>query len=143
MTFFVDANVVLYSALPSEYREPCLEIIEAVARGEADGRTSPAVLEEVWRVELTRRAGRIDGLTERAYVALAPLLPITDEVFRRALSLDVSGLETNDRIHAATSLAHGIEVIVSADAAFDRVPALRRVDPLDARARGRLLRAER
>ena len=31
MTFFVDANVLVYAATESEYRGPCLEIIEAVA----------------------------------------------------------------------------------------------------------------
>ena len=47
MSFFVDANVLVYSAVASEYREPCLEVLEAIARGDADGRTSSAALEEV------------------------------------------------------------------------------------------------
>ncbi len=47
MTFFVDANVFLYSAVPSERREPCLEVLRAIARGDASGRTSVAVLRRV------------------------------------------------------------------------------------------------
>ena len=27
MTFFVDANVIVYSAIPSDYRRPCLELL--------------------------------------------------------------------------------------------------------------------
>ena len=38
MTFFVDANVVVYSGVrDSPYREPCLEIMAAITHGEADG----------------------------------------------------------------------------------------------------------
>ncbi len=43
-----------------------------------------------------------------------------------------------DGIHAATALNHGIELVVSPDRAFDRVPGLRRVDPADAVATLRL-----
>lgn len=138
MTFFVDANVFVYSWVPSEYREPCLEILEAIGGG-ADGRTSTAALEEVWYIELSGKAGDLRGLTERAYTIFAPLLPVTDEAFRLALKHDARSLGTNDRLHAGTCAAHGIEEIVSADAGFDGVRGLRRIDPLDARARRRLL----
>ena len=143
MTFFVDANVLIYSAVPSDYREPCLEILEAIARGDVAGRTSTAGLEEVWYIELTGRAGDLAGLTERAYAIFAPLLPVTDEVFRLALSLDAQGIGANDRVHVATCMAHGIDLIVSADSGFDRVRGVRRVDPLDTRACRKLLRSSR
>ncbi|MGH2500385.1 MAG: type II toxin-antitoxin system VapC family toxin [Candidatus Limnocylindria bacterium] len=139
MSFFVDANVIVYAAVPSRYREPCLEILDAIARGAAEGRTSTAVLEEVWHLELSGRAGRIAGLTTRAYSAFTPLLPVTDEIIARALTLDARRLGANDRIHVATALVHGIDAIVSADAGFDRVSGIRAVDPLDPRGRARLL----
>jgi predicted nucleic acid-binding protein len=140
LSFFVDANVLIYSAVDSEYREPCLEILEAVARGNADGRVSTAALEEAWYLELSGRAGDLSGLTERCYAIFSPLLPVTDEVFRLALSLDARRLGPNDRLHVATCLANGIDVVVSADSGLDAVRAVRRVDPLDARARRRLVR---
>jgi predicted nucleic acid-binding protein len=139
LSFFVDANILIYSAVESEYRGPCLEILEAIARGDAAGRTSTAALEEVWYVELSGRAGDLTGLTEHGYAIFSPLLPVTDEAFRLALSLDVGAIGPNDRLHVAACLAHGIEVIVSADAQFDGVTGIRRVDPLNARARRRLL----
>ncbi len=142
MTFFVDANVLVYSGGGSEYRFPCLEILEAVAAG-APGRTSPAVLEEVWYLEHRGRAGTLAGLTADAYALLSPLLPVTDEAFGRALELDAPQLGTNDRVHVATCLVHDIGVIVSADSGFDGVRGIRRVDPLDDRARRRLLAARR
>ena len=140
MGFLVDANVVVYSAVPSEYRAPCLEILEAVARRGAEGRLSTAVLEEVWHVELSGRAGDLDGLARSAYAVFAPLLPVTDDVVALALEIDALALGANDRIHAATCLVNELDVIVTADAAFEHVRGVRRVDPLDSRALRRLLR---
>jgi len=139
VTFFVDANIIIYSGTPSEWRESCLQVIRAIARGHADGRTSTAVLEEVWYLEWRARAGALPGLTELAYAAFAPLLAVTDETFARALALDATSVGTNDRLHAATCLENGIEVIVSADAGFDAVEGIRRVNPLDHEGLGELL----
>lgn len=142
MTFFVDANVVLYSSIPSEWREPCLRVLRAIARGQADGRTSTAALEEVWHIESSARAAAVPpGVTVRAYAAFTPLLAITDEIFARALTLDANGIGTNDRLHVATCLEHGIEVILSADSDFDAIEGIRRVDPLDGESVGELLPA--
>jgi predicted nucleic acid-binding protein len=141
VTFLLDANVFVYSATEGDGRDACLAILDAVARGEADGRTSTAVLEEVWLVERSGRAGNLEGLTERAYTVMTPLLAVTDDAFRRALSLGPSRLGTNDRLHIGTCMAHGIDTIVSADRDFDAVAGLRRVDPLDGRARSGLLGA--
>ena len=139
MTFLVDANVIVYAAIPSRYREPCLEVLAAIAAGKADGKVSTAVFEEVWHLELSGRVGPIRGLAERAYRAFTPLLPVTDDIVARALRLDAKRLGSNDKIHLATALANGIDTIVSADSDFDHVRAIRRVDPLDDRAIARLL----
>jgi predicted nucleic acid-binding protein len=143
VTFFVDANVLVYSAGESEYRDPCLEIVAAVAAGGVAGRSSTAALEEVFHAELSGRADRMQGLAGYAYGVLTPLLPVTDEVFRRALEVDAPQLGANDRVHVATCLLNDIDVIVSADRGFDGVKGIRRVDPLDERARRRLLSSPR
>ncbi len=140
MTFFVDANVLIYGAVDSEYREPCLEVLEAIASGDAEGHTSTAVLEEVWHVELSGRAGALDGLAERIYTLFTPLLAVTDEAVRLALSLEAPKLGPNDRLHVGTCMANGIDIVLTADQGFDGVRGLRLVDPLDLRARRRLLR---
>jgi uncharacterized protein len=139
LSFFVDANILIYSAVESDYRRPCHEILEAIARGDASGRISTAALEEVWYVELAGRAGDLSGLTERGYAIFSPLLSVTDEAFQVALSLDAPAIGPNDRLHVAACIVHGIDVIVSADSELDGVSGIRRVDPLDARARRRLL----
>ena len=139
MTFFVDANVVIYSAVDSPYREVCVELITAVAEGVAGGRASTAALEEVWHAEMSGKGGSIEGLTSYAYSVFTPLLSVTDEIVRRALDLDAPKLGANDRVHVATCLVNDIDVIVSADRRFDGIKGIRRVDPLDERARRRLL----
>lgn len=139
MTFFVDANVVVYAAVDGEYHDACVEMLAAIVDG-ADGRTSAAVLAEVWHIERSGRLGPLDGLAERAHRIFSPLLPVTDEAFARALAIDVAHLGTNDRLHAGTCTVHGIGTIATADRGFDRAPGLRRVDPLDGTARRRLLR---
>lgn len=133
MTFFVDANVILYAATEGPYRAPCTRVLEAVAGGHADGRMSPAVLEEVWYVERSGRAGALEGLARQAFTIFTPLVAVTDEAFRLALDLRAPQLGPADRLHAGTCLAHGVEVILSADAGFDGLRSPRRVDPLDAR----------
>jgi predicted nucleic acid-binding protein len=138
MTFFVDANVIVYAASEGPLRSACERILEAIATGRADGRTSPAVLEEVWYVERSGRAGRLEGLARHAYVVFTPLLDVNDACFRSALDLQTPNLGPADRVHAATCLVHGIETIVTADAAFEGVRGLHRIDPGDARAIERL-----
>lgn len=140
MTFFVDANVVLYAAGSSEYRAPCLDVLRAIGRG-ADGRTSAVVLEEVWHLQRSGRLGDLGSIAEDAFELLSPLLAVTDEAFAHALALDDVTIGTADRLHVGTCVAHDIGTILTADRAFDAVRGLRRVDPLDARAVRRLLRS--
>ena len=139
VTFFVDANAIIYSAVEGPGRDACLRVLRAIASGEAEGRTSPAVLEEVWHVAERRYPGRLDGLVENALAIFSPLLPVAEESLTHALALGESQLGPNDRLHLGTCAANGIEVVLTADRAFDAATGFSRVDPLDADAVGRLL----
>ncbi|MGI8461935.1 MAG: type II toxin-antitoxin system VapC family toxin [Solirubrobacterales bacterium] len=139
MTFFLDANVIVYTASQNRWREACSEILAAVMLEQADGMTSVGVLEEVWHVELSGRIERVAGLTNRTAKALSPLLPLSEVALRHALELPGSTAGSYDRLHVGTCLEHGIETIVSADRALDDFEEVRRVDPLDAKAVAELL----
>jgi len=141
MTFFVDANAIIYSALEGPGRESCLQVLRAIASGDAQGRTSPAVLEEVWHVTLRRYPGQLDGLVESALTIFSPLLPVTEEALRHGLTMAGSALGPNDKLHVGTCRTEGIEVVLSADRAFDQAAGIERVDPLDPAAVERLLAA--
>lgn len=138
MTFFVDANVLLYAAVDCEQRDGCAELLEAIIDG-ADGRTSVAVLEEVWHIERSGRLDGLAGLSERCHRLFTPLLPVTDEAFAKALVVEAPKLGTADRLHVGTCLVHGIDTVVTADRGFDTARDVRRVDPLDTDARRALL----
>jgi predicted nucleic acid-binding protein len=140
MTFYVDATLMIASAVDGPRRDTCLGILDAVARG-AEGRTSALALEQVWQVERSGRAGALNGLAEHAQRIFTPLLPVGEEAFARALGLHAPGLGTQERLHAGTCLAHEIATIVSADGAYDAVDGLRRVDPAHGEAVRRLLGA--
>ncbi len=141
MTFFVDANPIVYSATGGAAAANCLRVLEAVAAGEADGRTSPAVLEEVWHVAERHYRGRLEGLAPNALAVFSPLLPVTEQALVHALGLEAPSLGPNDRLHLGTCAAEGIEVVLSADRGFDGIGAIERVDPFDPGAVDRLLAA--
>ncbi len=139
MTFFVDANVILYSAVDGPGRAGCLKLLAAVASGKAQGQTSPAVLEEVWHVALSRDPDKFGGLARAALEIFSPLLPVTEAALVHALSIDHPGLGANDRLHLGTCAEHDIDVVLTADRAFDGLAGFERVDPLDPAAVERLL----
>jgi predicted nucleic acid-binding protein len=139
MVFFVDANVIVYAATEGQYHGPCVEILYAISEGKVVARTSTAVIEEVWHVELSGEAGNISGLADNAHTLCSPLLAVDHEIVGAALGLPASALGANDRSHVATCALSDIDTIVTADADFDAVRGIRRVDPLDQRALRRLL----
>lgn len=142
MTAFLDASVLVYAnvAPKTDVARACGELIQRVAAGALDGRTSVAVVEELWHLELRGRPPGLRGATGNAYVLFTPLLAVTDEVVRRAFDIDAPSLGANDRIHAATCAVNMIDTVVSTDAGFDQVAELERVDPGEPEAVARLVR---
>lgn len=143
---FVDANVFLY-AIGAEhpYQGACQELLTAVVRGDVGGETSVEVLQEV--VHSRRRRGD-DEAPQRAREILRSEIPvhgIEPADLERALALieEHPALPARDAVHAATAINREIAVVLSADADFDQVGGLRRVDPLDAAGIEALRTAER
>lgn len=110
-----------------------------MAADDAPGRISTAALEEVWDLERRGRVPGLEGLTERAYAALTPLLPVTHQVLVHASELQGARAGTNDRLHLACCIVNGIETIVSNDRGLDGPHGVRRVDPTDRDAVAALL----
>lgn len=131
MKFFVDANVIVYAVTGGDAGDRCEQILAAVAQGEAQGLTSIAVIEEVWHLELSGRVRGLAGQARRSRDILSPLLAVTDDDLLSAFELEAPDeLGANDRLHAAVCFNHGLELMVSADRAFDSIAGLRRFDPL-------------
>lgn len=137
----IDANVFLY-ALGAEhiYREPCRALVTGLARGELAGELSVEILQEV--VHVRRRRGE-RGASQRAREIIAWGLPVHSfepEDLDAALALldEHPDLHARDAVHAGTARNRGIDLIVSTDADFDRLPGLERIDPSDPRLLERL-----
>lgn len=138
MRFFVDTNVLVYPFSTAPHAGPCTRLLGSIAAGEADGLTSVLTLEEAWHLALTQRlrSGAIDELR----ATFASPLGVGVQTFDLARELDAE-VGAMDRLHAATCIENGIELIVTADRGFDSISALRRVDPLDATAMDSLVTA--
>lgn len=142
MAAFLDANVFLYAAgAESPHRAPCLRVLRGVAEGRIEANTNTKVVQEVLHV-LTRRGSPAVALRAAGNVlGLFPaILPVTAPDLRAALDL-LAGrpeLPVRDAIHAATALRAGMHDVVSVDRHFDLLRVLRRIDPLDEEALGRL-----
>lgn len=132
-TAFLDTNVFVYVADPSS---PCCagsrRVTAAIADGGLEAATSTSVIEELWHLELSGRVPGLVGAARAAHTLLAPVVPVTHETIAVALGLAApAAMGANDRVIVAACAQACIEVVVTADRAFDGLAGLRRVDPAD------------
>jgi predicted nucleic acid-binding protein len=132
---YVDSNVFLYAiGTEHRYREPCRAFVRALAgHDELSGETSAETIQEV--VHHRRRRGDTQA-TERGRQTAdlcAAVHPFDRDTMVAALRLIDRHpmLPTRDAVHAATALAVGVTLVVSADRDFDAVTGLERIDPCD------------
>ena len=118
----LDTTVLVY-AVGSEHRlrDPCRELISAIAAGKLRATTTVEVLQEFTHVR-ARRRGREDGARlARDYLdVLSPLLIVGEDDLREGLRLYSRGerLGAFDAVLAAAAGRSSAVAIVSADAAF-------------------------
>lgn len=138
MRLALDTDVALYAkGHESEYREPCRRLFTLAAAGAFQAEASVELIQDFLHARARLTGNRTLALTEARELAAGLILhPVEVEDLLQALDLfgSVPGLGSIDAVHAATALRHGSAAIVSADRAFDAVPGLRRVDPLEAEA---------
>lgn len=118
----LDTTVLVYAVgTDHPLREPCRDLISAVAGGQILATTTVGVLQEFAHVR-GRRRGRDDAaLRARDYLdVLAPLLVVGEDDLRDGLRLYGRGerLGAFDAVLAAAALRSNATALVSADAAF-------------------------
>lgn len=138
MRLALDTNVALYAkGGESAHREPCRRVFTLAADGAFEAQASVELIQEYLHARARLTGDRALALREARELASGLTLhPVEVDDTLRALDLygSVPGLGSIDAVHAATALRHGSDAIVSADKAFDGVPGLRRIDPLEAEA---------
>lgn len=134
----LDSAVFIYAVgVEHPYQQPCRDLLAALAAERLQGAASLIAVDEVLH-QRARRTGdrRSAARVARSMIDLCPLHELTTADVATGLSLfeRVSRLHARDCLHAATALNREIPAIVSPDRAFDDVPGLRRIDPIEAAA---------
>lgn len=131
---FIDTNIPMYAAGTAHpLVEPSRRVIEAVADGSLDAITDAEVFQEIlYRyAHVGKRAAGFKIFDAFARIMAGRVLPIEEQDVRlaRDLAEQHHRLSPRDSIHLAVMRRRKIEEIVSADADFDTVPGIRRLDP--------------
>ena len=118
----VDTTVLVYAVgADHPLREPCRELIGAIAAGRLAATTTVEVLQEFVHVRARRRDREDAARLARDYLdLLAPLLVVGQDDLREGLRLYTRSdrLGAFDAVLAATAGRADAAAIVSADAAF-------------------------
>jgi predicted nucleic acid-binding protein len=131
---YLDTNVFVYAVGgESPHREPCREVLRAVAQRRLAGETSAYALQELVRQRQRRGDGEATKRAREAAAVCSELHPLEWEIVSSAMDLvdRHSRLGIADALHVSTAIAKGIALVVSADRGLDEVPGIERVDPLD------------
>lgn len=129
-----DTAVAAYAlGSDSRFRRPCITILEAATDDRVRGYASTEMIQELVHHRLRRGMERSAvAAIGRETSAIFTLLNFDREVLDLSLDLiERTAIRGRDAVHAATALAYGIDTIVSPDRAFDGIPGITRVDPLD------------
>ncbi len=129
----LDTTVLVYAkGAEHPLREPCRELIAAIADARLDATTTPEAIQEFAHVR-ARRRGRADAAAvARDYaVLLAPLITVSGEDLGRGLELFErhEALGAFDAVLAAAAIAREAAALVSADGAFSSINGLSHVTP--------------
>ena len=118
----LDTTVLVYAkGADHPLRDPCRELVGAIADGAIRATTSVEVIQEFVHVR-ARRCGRADAAASgRDYAELlSPLLSVTRENLQHGLVLFERSdrLGAFDSVLAAAAVANGATALISADSAF-------------------------
>jgi len=129
----VDTTVLVYAVGTSyPFREPCQQLIRAIADGTILATTTIEVIQEFTHVRARRRDGKDAAELARDYIELlSPLLIVEETDLREGLRLyeEGTGFGSFDAVLAAATRAAGAEALVSADAGFSGIAAIHHVLP--------------
>ena len=132
---FIDANVPVYAVgREHPYKGPCAETLRLVAENPLSFVTDAEVLQELVRRYLAqdRWALGSEVLRNFALVMQDRIEPVHagDILAAAGLADRHPGISARDLVHAAVMRRLEVEHIITADADFDRIPGITRLDPL-------------
>lgn len=130
----VDANILMYAAGAGHpNKQPSVAILERIAVGQVEATIDAEVMQEIlhrYRAIGHWNDGRaVYDLTRKIFPSV---IPVTADVLDRARRLldDDDRIMARDALHAAVVLTAGLEAVCSYDRDFDRIPGIRRQEPV-------------
>ena len=131
----IDSAVVAHAlGADSPWRVACRQVLWQIEQDRFRAYASVEMIQEVVHHRLRRSGDRIASAQQGRYASsLFTLLNFDREVLDLSLDLieRIPTVRGRDAVHAATALAYGIDTIISPDSAFDKIPGLSRLDPVD------------
>ncbi len=129
----LDTTVLVYAkGTDHPFRDPCRELIAAIAEGTVQATTSVEAIQEFAHVRARRRSRADAAAIGRDYAELlSPLLEVTRDHLREGLDL----FERNERLGAfdavlaAAAAQSGASALVSTDTGFDDFADVPHVTP--------------
>ena len=131
---FIDANVPIYaSGRPHHLKEFCGKILSLALQHRPAFVTDAEVLQELLRRYVAirmwpRGQAVVNGFAVLMEGRVEPI-QAADVVAAGVLAQHHAGLSARDLIHATVMYRLGVERIITADAGFDRLPGIQRLDP--------------
>lgn len=129
----LDTTVLVYAkGAEHPLREPCRQLVAAIADGVVQATTSVEVIQELVHVRARRRGRQEAAEVGRDYAELlSPLLSVTREHLQEGLRLfeRTDRLGAFDAVLAAAAAASGASALVSADGAFAGAGQIKHVMP--------------
>lgn len=129
----VDTTVLVYAkGADHPLRDPCRELIVAIAEERIEATTTAEVIQEFVHVRARRRDRGDAAALGRDYAELlSPLLNVSREQLDRGLALfeTTPRLGAFDAVLAAVAIHSGAAALVSADVAFAELPGIAHVVP--------------
>jgi predicted nucleic acid-binding protein len=129
----LDTTVLVYAVgADHTLREPCRQLIRAIADGTILATTTTEVIQEFTHVRARRRDRKDAADLARDYIELlSPLLIVEETDLREGLRLYEEGTDFGsfDAVLAAAARAAGANALVSADTGFSSIAAIHHVIP--------------
>lgn len=135
LRLFLDTNVFLFAVGGDHrYRQPCRDILGALAQDRFEALINVEVLQEYVHVRARKGIDRADAISESSQIISACRVEdVTMTQLQMALSLFVpnQSLSLRDAIHVSTAMSAVADGVLSADRGLDSVPGVNRIDPID------------
>lgn len=131
---FVDANIPIYAAgRDHPYKEPCSRIIRTIADKPEHFVTNAEVLQELLHRYLRSGRWRLGREVLREFVDVMrgriESVSVEDVLLAADMADPHTDVSARDMVHAAVMKRLDVSWIISADADFDRLEGVERLDP--------------